>query len=80
MEGGGEAGRGWATMRPSGGRPSSVRQQTEHGGEEERRVRGEAGCSGARGAFYSAGEGGGSLSEELDGGQGVRFKVGHFKE
>jgi hypothetical protein len=57
MEGGGEAGRGWATTRPSGGRPSSVRQQTEHEGEEERRVRGEAGCSGTGGAFYSAGAG-----------------------
>jgi hypothetical protein len=58
MEGGGEAGRGWATMRPRGGGPSSVRQQTERGGEEERRVRAEAGCRGARGAFCSAGEGG----------------------
>jgi hypothetical protein len=58
MEGGGEAGCGWATMRPSGGGPSSVRQQTERGGEEERRMRGEAGCSSARGVFYSAGEGG----------------------
>jgi hypothetical protein len=48
---------------------------------EERRVRGEAGCSGARGAFYSAGEGGGgSRSEELDGGRGVHFKVDRFKE
>jgi hypothetical protein len=58
MEGGGEDGRGWAMMRKSGGGPSSVQQQTERGGEEKRRVRGEAGCSGARGVFYRAGEGG----------------------
>jgi hypothetical protein len=32
-----------------------VRWQTEHGEEDKRRVRGEAGCSGARGAFYSPG-------------------------
>jgi hypothetical protein len=57
MEGGGEAGRGWATMRQSGGGMSSVQQQTEHGGEKKRRVRGEVGYSGARGAFYRAGEG-----------------------
>jgi hypothetical protein len=65
MEGGGEAGHGWAMTRQSGGGLSSVQQQTERGGEEKRRVRGEVGCSGARGAFYRAGEGGGSRSEEL---------------
>jgi hypothetical protein len=80
MEGGGEAGRGWAMTRPSGGGPSSVRQQTERGGEEERRVRGEAGCSGARVPFIVLERGGGSRSEELDDGQGVHFEVGHFKE
>jgi hypothetical protein len=59
MEGGGEDGRGWAMMRKSGGGPSSVQQQVERGGEKEkRRVRGEAGCSSARGVFYRAGEGG----------------------
>jgi hypothetical protein len=80
MEGGGEAGRGWAMMRQSDGGPSSVQQQTEHRGEEKRRLRGEAGCSGARGVFYRAGEGGGSWSEELDGGQRVRFEVGRFED
>jgi hypothetical protein len=43
-------------------------------------VRGEAGCSGASGAFYRAREGGGSRSEELDGGRGVCFEVGHFED
>jgi hypothetical protein len=80
MEGGGEAGRGWAMTRPSGSGPSSVRQQTERGGEEERRVRGEAGCSGTGGAILVLERGGGSRLEELDGGRGVRFEVGHFKE
>jgi hypothetical protein len=32
------------------------------------------------GAFYRAGEEGGSRSEELDGGWGVRFEVGRFED
>jgi hypothetical protein len=43
-EGSGEACCSRATTRQSGSGPSSVRWQTEDGGEEKRIVRGEAGC------------------------------------